>query len=283
MRIGTIAFGVLLAANLTPAQQSTPQTPWPAQLSVPSSSKTAYYAEPGVTTPELLPIKLDEVATGHCKRFDGSPVLSAVIDAEGVTHQVYFLKPTGDDLDKIAIKVLKHERFKPGTRDGAPVATIVSIELNMKACIEKRKNEAGQTVYALALRSLPDETIDLQLPPHEGAKLQVNGDYSSLLEAVDATPRKVGGDIAAPKPIKAPDPAFSDYARRNKIQGPCTLSLIVDANGMPQNVRIAKSLEASLDEKALETVERWRFKPAMKNGTTPVPVMITVEVDFHLF
>jgi len=37
-----------------------------------------------------------------------------------------------------------------------------------------------------------------------------------------------------------------------------------------------------LDEKALEAVRRYRFKPAMKDGR-PVAVIMTVEVDFRLY
>jgi TonB family protein len=37
-----------------------------------------------------------------------------------------------------------------------------------------------------------------------------------------------------------------------------------------------------LDEKALEAVRKYKFKPAMKGGT-PVPVSITVEVNFRLY
>jgi protein TonB len=43
-----------------------------------------------------------------------------------------------------------------------------------------------------------------------------------------------------------------------------------------------QALGMGLDEKALEAVRRYRFKPAMKDGR-PVPVRITVEVDFRMF
>ncbi len=94
---------------------------------------------------------------------------------------------------------------------------------------------------------------------------------------------QVGGRISAPTPIYSPDPEFSDEARRAKYQGVCVVSLIVDAQGNPQNVRVVRALGMGLDEKAIETVQKWKFKPAMKDGRTPVPVMITVEVDFHLY
>lgn len=39
---------------------------------------------------------------------------------------------------------------------------------------------------------------------------------------------------------------------------------------------------ATLDEKALEPVRQYRFKPGMYEGK-PVPVAITIDVSFHIF
>ncbi len=93
----------------------------------------------------------------------------------------------------------------------------------------------------------------------------------------------VGGGISAPIPIFQPEAEFSDEARRAKYQGVCLISMIVDAQGNPQNPRVIRPLGMGLDEKALEAVRKYKFKPAMKNGTTPVPVMVTVEVNFRLY
>ncbi len=60
------------------------------------------------------------------------------------------------------------------------------------------------------------------------------------------------------------------------------ISLIVDARGNPQNPRVVHPLGMGLDEKALQAVQLYRFKPAMKNGH-PVPVAITIAVNFRLF
>jgi protein TonB len=46
---------------------------------------------------------------------------------------------------------------------------------------------------------------------------------------------------------------------------------------------VIRTLGMGLDEKALEAVRKYKFKPAMKDGKTPVPVMITVEVNFRLY
>jgi TonB family protein len=94
---------------------------------------------------------------------------------------------------------------------------------------------------------------------------------------------QIGGGVSAPVPIFQPEAEFSDEARRAKYQGVCLISLIVDAQGNPQNPRVLRALGMGLDEKALEAVRKYKFKPAMKDGRTPVPVMITIEVNFRLY
>jgi len=93
---------------------------------------------------------------------------------------------------------------------------------------------------------------------------------------------RVGGGVSAPVALNNVEAEFSDEARRAKYQGVCIISLIVDAQGNPQNPRVIRTLGMGLDEKALEAVRKYKFRPAMK-GNTPVPVMISVEVNFRLY
>lgn len=92
----------------------------------------------------------------------------------------------------------------------------------------------------------------------------------------------VGGGVLPPRAIYAPEPEFSEEARKAKYQGVCTLGLIVGTDGRPSNIRVLSSLGMGLDEKAIEAVRNWKFEPAMKDGH-PVRVEIAVEVDFHLY
>jgi TonB family protein len=94
---------------------------------------------------------------------------------------------------------------------------------------------------------------------------------------------RIGGGVSAPVALNQVEAEFSDEARRAKYQGVCLISLIVDAQGNPQDPRVVRALGMGLDEKALEAVRKYKFKPAMKDGHTPVPVMITVEVNFRLY
>jgi TonB family protein len=92
----------------------------------------------------------------------------------------------------------------------------------------------------------------------------------------------VGGNVSAPIPIYKPEPAYSEEARKAKYQGTVVLWIVVDAQGNVADCRVVKPLGLGLDEKAVEGVKIWKFKPAMRNGT-PVPVRVMVEVSFRLF
>jgi TonB family protein len=60
------------------------------------------------------------------------------------------------------------------------------------------------------------------------------------------------------------------------------ISVIIDAQGNPQSPRVVRALGMGLDEKALQAVMKYRFKPARKDGK-PVAVRISVMVNFRLF
>lgn len=92
----------------------------------------------------------------------------------------------------------------------------------------------------------------------------------------------VGGGVSEPIAIFRPDPAYSEEARKAKYQGTVVLWIVVDASGAVTECRVVKPLGMGLDEKAVETVKTWKFKPALKNGS-PVPVKVMVEVSFRLF
>ena len=93
---------------------------------------------------------------------------------------------------------------------------------------------------------------------------------------------KVGGGVSAPVVLFAPEPEFSEEARKAKVAGNVLVYLQVDANGHPTHVRVLRGIGLGLDEKAMEAVRQYKFKPAMENGR-PVAVEMNVEVNFTIF
>jgi periplasmic protein TonB len=92
----------------------------------------------------------------------------------------------------------------------------------------------------------------------------------------------VGGSVSAPVVIYQVDPEFSEEARKAKFSGNVEVYLIVDANGMPKNVRVVRGVGMGLDEKAVDAVRQYRFKPATQNGKA-VPVDLYIDVNFQIF
>jgi len=91
----------------------------------------------------------------------------------------------------------------------------------------------------------------------------------------------VGGGVSAPVLIHSVEPEFTEAARQQNFQGTVSIQLIVDAQGYPQDVHVARHLGMGLDEKAVEAVRQYRFRPAVYQGR-PVAVQMIVEVDFRL-
>jgi len=91
----------------------------------------------------------------------------------------------------------------------------------------------------------------------------------------------VGGGVAAPEVIHSVEPEFTQEARQANFQGSVSIKLIVDSQGNPQNIRVIRHLGMGLDEKAMEAVKQYKFRPAMYQGH-PVSVQIVIDVNFHL-
>lgn|ERR1017187_4663939 len=87
--------------------------------------------------------------------------------------------------------------------------------------------------------------------------------------------------LPAPQPISSPPPTYSEEARKAKIEGDCIVSLVVDEKGNPTNLHVVSGLGMGLDEKAIEAIKTWKYKPAFRDGK-PIAAKLFVKVSFHL-
>lgn len=88
--------------------------------------------------------------------------------------------------------------------------------------------------------------------------------------------------VSPPKVIMKEEPDYSEEARKSRIQGTTVMKLFVDKAGLPQDIQVVRPIGFGLDDRAVSAARRWRFKPAMLKGA-PVPVQISLEVEFRLF
>jgi len=144
---------------------------------------------------------------------------------------------------------------------------------------EKLKSIVGSNSGSVRIKDIQvtDESAN-----NKAGFSEMSFDVAIHLSAVHGIPLyKVGGGVSAPKVTYAPDPEYSEEARRDRYQANVILWIIVGTDGLPRNIKEARVGGRGLDEKAIEAVRKWRFKPAMKDGQ-PVPVQINVSVSFRL-
>jgi len=107
------------------------------------------------------------------------------------------------------------------------------------------------------------------------------GQARSVSQDDDDTVFRMGPPgLTAPSVLSKIDPEYSQEARDAKIQGTVIIYLEVDRAGNARNLRVVRGLGMGLDEKAIEAVKQWRFKPGLKDGR-PVIVASHIDIEFR--
>ncbi|HMG88227.1 MAG TPA: energy transducer TonB [Terracidiphilus sp.] len=235
----------------------------PPVTGVVSPGQHVYDLGSDIAAPELIPASQPTTDDQSCRQhLHGKVTLNMVLDSKGVPQSFYFIEVSGNVLDELAVVIVTGDRFKPAMRDGVPVPVRQSIEIVLRACGTTIADISGKQVPGFRLESQPSQTFRSFRAPPSNMPLVSKG-------------------VTAPFPLLTPIAMYTDEARREKVNGTCQVGLIVDAHGMPQNPRVLRSLGYGLDDMAIEAVERYRFRPAMRQDQ-PVAVMMSVDVNFRL-
>jgi TonB family protein len=73
--------------------------------------------------------------------------------------------------------------------------------------------------------------------------------------------RSRGNGVMPPKLVYKREPAYSEEARALKVQGTVLLKIVIDVDGIAKDVQVIRGVGMGLDEKAVEALNAWRFKP----------------------
>jgi TonB family protein len=98
----------------------------------------------------------------------------------------------------------------------------------------------------------------------------------------DSSIKAMSDGMTPPKVLNKIDPDSNEYAQEYGIAGMEMLRTVVDANGIPRQMAIARPIGFGLDEKAVEAIKHSRFTPATQNGQ-PVPVVVDLVVTFRIY
>jgi TonB family protein len=77
-------------------------------------------------------------------------------------------------------------------------------------------------------------------------------------------------------------PESNDFAQDAGVAGMALYHTVIDADGKPAEIAVARPIGFGLDENAVAAIRRASFQPAMKDGK-PVPVMLDLVVQFRIY
>jgi len=213
-----------------------------------------YRLGPGIAPPELIvaaPAHYPHDAT------DGDRphvcILSVVVGVDGNPIKVRIANPNASEYDEFAIAAVQQSQFQPGTLNGKPVPVLIQVRVpffHLAAAVPRVMVRTAQ--------------------------------FSGFQSARPNQPLAARAGTTPPRVIHAAVAEYSEDARRQRIQGVVLVSTLVNEEGNPIDFRVEKSLGYGLDEKALDSVSEYQFRPAMRDGQ-PVAQRITIEVSFKLY
>jgi TonB family protein len=252
-RIATAGVILLGAATCATAMTLRLEVPPPAIITAPITSGHQQPNAPikvagGVLAGQIVS-KVNPVYPQEAREqgIEGAVVLHAIIGRDG-TVQELTVASGPEQLQASALEAVKQWVYKPYLLNGEPTEVETTITVN----------------YSLAAHDQP------------GSNPRPQADNTSQ-EVL-----RIGGSVLPPVVTYSPQPQYPESARKAKLSGNVVVALIVDQDGIPRNVQVARGMGNEFDEKAVEAVQQYRFKPATQNGE-PVPVNLKVEVNFQMF
>jgi TonB family protein len=125
------------------------------------------------------------------------------------------------------------------------------------------------TARAQAGNARPESSSTLSTSPADFAEDQTFSHFQRITK-----------DMKPPKATDAPDPKFPDLPPDAEQHGTVVMLVGINAKGRVDVVRVLRSDEPAFELSAVNTVKKWKFRPAEKNGQA-VPVQVTVEMKFE--
>jgi TonB family protein len=133
-----------------------------------------------------------------------------------------------------------------------------------------------------------DWSGDAQFPLPEALEQLLKQPALSFARSPETIPVEPGilqpgvDGASLPVCVFCPSPDYTDLARAAKYRGTVELSLIVTKDGAVNSVMVLKGAPFALTQKAIDAVQKWKFKPAKFHGQS-VPVRVPVDIEFQLY
>ena len=209
-----------------------------------AGQEQVYLPGNGVTAPVVEKrVKPEYTVAARAAGVEGVMTLEGVVRADGTVGEARVVKSLHPSLNTKALEALASWRFKPGTKDGMPVAVRVEIEM------------------AFSLQE-PEE-------PFRGPAVDSPEVFSP------------GNGVTEPKLIRDVKPHYAVGAMQARAQGMVKMKCVVLPDGTVGDVKVTQHVHPELDSTSVRTLRQWTFSPGTKDGVA-VPVRVDVDMSFTL-
>jgi TonB family protein len=246
-----------------------------------ASGRMAFALEAGVTPPVAkdgaMPKTVREVG-------DEGVVLNFTVDSNGSVKNIHSIYGSQSASELLA-RSLTNWKFQPAVKSGQ------SVEATGTVLFAKGKGDEA------ANRLLSPSPLPRMSSPAAAANGGGSNARPTILAERDpdgairapvapggvsaGSVYRPGGGVSAPAVTSQVPPEYSQEAQNARRGGTVVLSVVVDAEGYARDIKVLESLGMGLDQKAIEAVQKWRFRPGYKDGRA-VNVLMQVEVLFRV-
>lgn len=172
-----------------------------------------------------------------------------------------------------------HHESRPAR---APAARAAAVEAPAPEANAAQTDTAGYADIGIALDSSSVDGIPMRIAQptlaSAGIKQEVTPAKPKVLVA-KSNEKPCTEELVKAVPVSRPSPKYTPEAENAGIEGKVRLDLNVNELGEVESAEVLQGLGYGLDDSAIQTVKRWKFKPATLCGK-PVAASFVVSVVF---
>lgn len=235
------------------------QAPAAADVAVPLDAKRMHppiaIASPEAQMPDAAP---SQALNGIC-------IIGVTVNKQGATQDLHVVRCTDPIFIDSSLAAVRKYKFRPATTlDGTPIAVKITVEVNYKFFhgAEPRDSQPPTRV-----------SYKFLAPPDTASKAPDNSGTYPLSHAFDSP------GSTYPQMVRFAGSGFGEAAMALQTGAGCTAVIKIDAKGKPSDAQLLQCDAPSLEQPALQSLLKSKYKPATLNGKA-VPVKATIQLSY---
>ncbi len=254
-------------------------------------------------TKASIPLQVDSSPSGATVWLDGVQVGTTPLTLNGIARGDHEVAVVKEGFVRATEVVRPAPGAKPLVFALQPARALLSITSTPSlAAVLVDGKEVGRTPLAELALEEGIHQVEVRHRGHESFRTRIDARFGESLQYVARL-----NPVAAPRPaVKTPESAplprvaelgdpgvspprkisgefarYPEAARKRKVSGIVTVSMVISETGIPEELQVVESGGPTLDEAVLKAVSEWRFEPPSRDGR-PVRLRYRIRQHFRL-